>query len=298
MTGLGSYGPVDAHVHVASDDEARFPRHPTGVASDWWKRGGYEVEAVLGTLTGAGVTQMVAVQAAGAYDDDNRYVLEVAEEFPESVRAVVVVDPDAPGAGAAITDLAARPGVTGVRYMAVRPGSNWVGTERADEAFQSAALTGLTVVLTVFPAQIPALRPVLDRYPEVPTVLDHCAFPILDGSVIRRRQPLLGLGAVAQVAVKVTSHNLAPLADAGGARPLTEQLVDCFGTDRVLWGSDYPQTAHESYAGLIDLARRALGGLAPAEQAAVLGDNARRLFGFGFGLRDGAGDPSGSYRPS
>ncbi|MGA7417101.1 MAG: amidohydrolase family protein [Acidimicrobiales bacterium] len=292
MTPAGRSGPVDAHVHVASDDETRFPRHPTGMASDWWKRDGYEVEAVLGTLTGAGVTQMVAVQAVGAYDDDNRYVLDAADEHPESVRAVVVVDPDAPAAGAAVTELAARPGVAGVRYMAVRPGANWVGTERADEAFESAARSGLTVVLTVFSAQIPLLRPVMDRFPEVPTVLDHCAFPTLEGSVIGRDEPLLGLTALPQVAVKVTSHNLAPLAETGGSRPLVEQLVDCFGADRILWGSDYPQTAHESYADLVELARSALGDLAPAEQAAVLGDNARRLFGFG-DRRDG---PSGPHR--
>lgn len=281
MTLAGGSGPVDAHVHIASDDQARFPRHPTGLASEWWKGGGYGVEAVLETLIGVGITQMVAVQAAGVYDDDNRYVLDAATRYPESVRCVVVVDPDAPGTTPSITDLAAHPGVTGVRYMAIRPTATWVGTDRAEGAFESAARTGLTVVLTVFSAQIPALRPVLDRFREVPTVLDHCAFPTLDGSVIRRDDPLLGLVDLPQVAVKVTSHNLGPLAEAGSARPLAEQLADCFGTDKVLWGSDYPQTAHDSYGGLVDLAHNALGGLAPAEQAAVLGDNTRRLFGFG-----------------
>ena len=292
MTPAGGSGPVDAHVHVASDDEARFPRHPTGLASDWWKRGGYDVDAVLGTLAGAGVAQMVVVQAAGAYDNDNRYVMNVAMDHPESVRAVVVVDPDEPGAAGVVTDLAARPGVAGVRYMAVRPTAEWVGTERADRVFESAGRAGLTVVLTVFSTQIPALRPVMDRFPEVPIVLDHCAFPALEGSVIGRDDPLLGLIDLPQVAVKVTSHNLAPLAQAGGGRSLVEQLAGCFGTERILWGSDYPQTAHDTYAGLLDLARTALAGLSPAEQAAVLGDNTRRLFGFAH--RDGG--PTGPSR--
>jgi L-fuconolactonase len=242
VTPAGGSGPVDAHVHVASDDEARFPRHPTGLASDWWKRGGYDVDAVLGTLAGARVAQMVVVQAAGA-------------------------------------------------YMAVRPTAAWVGTERADRAFASAGRAGLTVVLTVSSIQIPALRPVMDRFPEVPIILDHCAFPTLKGSVIRRDDPLLGLIDLPQVAVKVTSHNLAPLAQAGGGRSLVEQLAGCFGTARILWGSDYPQTAHDTYAGLVDLARTALAGLSPAEQSAVLGDNTRRLFGFA----DRDGGPNGPY---
>src|SRR5665213_3223088 len=100
---------------------------------------------------------MVMVQAVGAYDDDNRYVVDMAAQYPESVRAVVIVDPGAPGAAAAITELGAHGGVSGVRCMAVRPSATWVGTTRTDEAFESAADGGLTMVLTVFPAHLPSL---------------------------------------------------------------------------------------------------------------------------------------------
>jgi predicted TIM-barrel fold metal-dependent hydrolase len=73
---------------------------------------------------------------------------------------------------------------------------------------------------------------------------------------------------------------------------LVEQLAESFGTERILWGSDYPQTAHDTYAGLVDLATTAFAGLSPAEQAAVLWDNTRRLFGFA----DRDGGPAGPDR--
>jgi L-fuconolactonase len=273
-------GIVDAHIHVASDDEARYPRHPTGMASDWWRRGRYEVADVLATVTGAGVAQMVMVQAAGVYGDDNRYVVDMAAAHPESVRAVVVVDPDAPGMTGAITELAARDGVSGLRCMAVRPSAAWVGTPLASDAFEVAADAGLTLVLTVFPAHLPVLRPVLERFPDVPVVLDHCAFPAMDGPIVGPDSPLCALADLPQVTVKVTSHNLAPLGGVGGARAFVEQLVGWYGPGRMVWGSDYPQSAHESYASLVELAIEAFGDLDPHEAAAVFAGNSRRLFGF------------------
>ncbi|HEY1466172.1 MAG TPA: amidohydrolase family protein [Acidimicrobiales bacterium] len=281
MTPLGAEGPIDAHVHMASHDEIRYPRHPTPIGSDWWRRGGYEVDDVLDTLAGAGVAQMVAVQAAGAYGDDNRYVVDVAKSHPDSLRAVAVVDPDDPGAAEIITELAACRGVSGVRCMAVRPSATWVGTEKADNAFAAAADSGLTVVLTVFTEQLLALRPVLERFSDVPVVLDHCAFADMSGATVARDSPLPALAGLPHVTVKVTSHNLNPLGAGGAARPFVGQLVGWFGTHRILWGSDYPQTTHDNYAGLVDLATDAFADLAPAERAAVLGGNTRRLFGFG-----------------
>lgn len=283
MTLPAGSGAIDAHVHVASDDEARYPRHPTGMASDWWRRGRYEVDDVLGTLTDAGVGQMVIVQAAGAYGDDNRYVVDMAAQYPESVRAVGVVDPGAPGAAAAIVELGAHGGVSGVRCMAVRSSDTWVGTTRTDEAFESAADAGLTLVLTVFPSHLASLRPVMERFGDIPVVLDHCAFPTMAGSIMAGDSPLRALVDLPQVTVKVTAHNLGPLAEAGGARPFVEQLVGWFGAHRTLWGSDYPQTAHVSYAGLVDVATEAFADLAPGDRAAVLGGNTRRLFAFAAG---------------
>jgi len=54
-------------------------------------------------------------------------------------------------------------------------------------------------------------------------------------------------------------------------------MLDLVGEDRILWGSDYPHV--DSTLAAPDLIRRSIAGLSPARQAAVLGENARRVFG-------------------
>jgi uncharacterized protein len=54
-------------------------------------------------------------------------------------------------------------------------------------------------------------------------------------------------------------------------------MLDLVGEDRILWGSDYPHI--DSTLAAPDLIRASIAGLSPARQAAVLGENARKLFG-------------------
>ncbi len=54
-------------------------------------------------------------------------------------------------------------------------------------------------------------------------------------------------------------------------------MLDLVGEDRILWGSDYPHV--DSTLAAPKLIRESIGGLSPARQAAVLGENARAVFG-------------------
>jgi uncharacterized protein len=54
-------------------------------------------------------------------------------------------------------------------------------------------------------------------------------------------------------------------------------MLDLVGEDKILWGSDYPHV--DSTLDAPNLIRRSIAGLSPQRQAAVLGENARRVFG-------------------
>ncbi len=54
-------------------------------------------------------------------------------------------------------------------------------------------------------------------------------------------------------------------------------MLELVGEDRILWGSDYPHI--DSMLDAPTLIRGTVAGLSPARQAAVLGENARALFG-------------------
>jgi len=54
-------------------------------------------------------------------------------------------------------------------------------------------------------------------------------------------------------------------------------MLDLVGEDRILWGSDYPHV--DSTLEAPHLIRQSIAGLTTARQAAVLGENAKRVFG-------------------
>jgi predicted TIM-barrel fold metal-dependent hydrolase len=54
-------------------------------------------------------------------------------------------------------------------------------------------------------------------------------------------------------------------------------MLELVGEDHILWGSDYPHV--DSTLDAPKLIRQAVAGLSPARQAAVLGENAKRVFG-------------------
>jgi uncharacterized protein len=54
-------------------------------------------------------------------------------------------------------------------------------------------------------------------------------------------------------------------------------MLELVGEDRILWGSDYPHV--DSYLEAAQQIRRSVAGLSKERQRAVLGENARKLFG-------------------
>jgi predicted TIM-barrel fold metal-dependent hydrolase len=57
------------------------------------------------------------------------------------------------------------------------------------------------------------------------------------------------------------------------------QLVDAFGAERVVWGSDFPFVLNEcGYAPAAGIVRACGAGLSEEEIAAVMGGNLQRMF--------------------
>ncbi len=58
---------------------------------------------------------------------------------------------------------------------------------------------------------------------------------------------------------------------------LVDRLAAVFGAERLMWGSDFPQTHDRPYPELVDLGRRACARLSAGDQAAFLGGTALTL---------------------
>jgi predicted TIM-barrel fold metal-dependent hydrolase len=240
---------VDSHVHVVSRDTTRYPLRPSGVGSDWYVSDPIDADGLRAEMAAAGVDRAVLVQAFGAYSTDNTYVLDAAAEtgFP----AVVIVE-----TAAELRRLAAGDGVVaGVRMFAIGD------RLRLDDVdlWQSAADLGITVVVATLPEGLPALASMLDRFPGTAVALDHCGFAGID--------ELLPLSGFANLHLKVTPHVRVPL----------DALAASFGSKRLVWGSDFPQTHDRPYGDLAAQGRH-LASQLPGAAAAFLGDTAQRLW--------------------
>jgi L-fuconolactonase len=209
------------------------------------------------------------------YGYDNSYLHEAtATAGATRLAGVAALDMDMEGAGDEMMRLAQMDGVAAIRLFAVSPGSSWVLSGKADEAFAAAEGAGIPLVLTAFEHQLPALLPTIGRYPGVRLALDHCAFAALDGGRIHRGSALLDLCELEQVTLKVSSHTLLDVPAPHVPSELVDDLLARFGPNRLMWGSDWPQTPLPDYAAHLRLAERACGHLAPGTRARIFGHNA------------------------
>jgi L-fuconolactonase len=273
---------VDTHVHVVAADTARYPLRPSGVGSEWFREHPVGVEEYAATARAAGVERAVLVQAHGAYGSDNRYVLDAVAAAPDHFVSVGIVDPADPDPPATLRALARARGFAGVRLFGIGPTPpKWFDGPTGVALWAAAIDLGLRIVATLLAPDLPRLVRMVEQFPDAPVVLDHCGFPDLAGGPpYRAAGPLFALADLPSVHLKVTSHLLedAEQRSPGGPAALVERLVDVFGAERLVWGSDYPQTHDRSYAELVELGRAACATRTPAEQDAVLGGNALRLW--------------------
>jgi predicted TIM-barrel fold metal-dependent hydrolase len=274
---------VDTHVHVVSADIERFPLGPTGLGRNWWHETGRDAEGLVSVMDDHGVGQALVTQAIGPYGYDNTYLLHAVSTHRDRLAAVPAVHVDDRTIdddvmAASIAGLAASPGVVGVRLLGIAPGSSWAHDEaRARIAFDAARRAGLVVVLTVWPDQLAALTNLIRETSDCPVALDHCGFPHLSGDRVPADAPLMALREDDNVRLKVTSHLLREAAVDGDPASLVAQLAAAFGAERLLWGSDYPQT-DGAYDALLRDAAAAAGGVEAGARPGFFAGNASRTF--------------------
>jgi L-fuconolactonase len=223
-----------------------------------------------------GVAATILVQAAPTVAE-TRYLLDVAAATPFVAGVVGWSDLTAPDAIAA---LAADPLLVGVRPMVQDiADDDWLLREELTAGFAALARWGLVFDALVLPRHLPRLAVVVDRHPDVTFVIDHLAKPpVALGAVAPWDADIAALARRPNVMCKLSG--LVTEAAAGWTvaelRPYAAHVLACFGPARVLWGSDWPVV---NLAGGYDAWWQATEALvAPADRAAVLGGNARRIY--------------------
>lgn len=229
-----------------------------------------------------GVDGGVLVQAAPT-EAETGFLLAQADAYPSVLGVVGWVDWLAPDAPARIEALARHAKLKGFRPMLQDMADPcWVMQPALAPALRAMSDCGLVFDALIKPVHLPHMLALAGRYPDLRIVVDHAAKP---GIAAGEWQPwadgLARLAAQTTAVCKLSGlmTEAGPTAAPGVVRPWAEHVLACFGASRVVWGSDWPVVEMAgSYAQWWDETQLLLGPLSPLEQAAVMGENARRLY--------------------
>lgn len=270
---------VDAHHHVWSlvrGDYAWLTPQLAPIYRDFDLRD-YAAVAPTGTIS-------VLVQAAPTVAE-TRFLLDAARSSAGRARAVVGwVDLEADDAIDALSALCADPLLKSVRPMLQNiEDARWILRPSVARALAALPALGLRFDALVKPPQLPALVQMLEGNPDLRMVIDHGGKPQIAAG---RWEPWAGLmrAAAAHPHVHCKLSGLvteaAPDWTLDTLRPYVDQLFDCFGAGRMLWGSDWPVVElNGGFARWRAATDGLLSGLDSASRNAVLGGNARRFYG-------------------
>jgi L-fuconolactonase len=163
------------------------------------------------------------------------------------------------------------------------PDPNWMLRPSLEPAFHAVIDLGLCFDALVRPMHLPALRRLMDRYADLRLVIDHGAKPSIATGVREPWEENLRVlaretGAWCKLSGLVTEAGKAWTV--GEIEPYARHLLDCFGPERLLWGSDWPVI--ELAGGYPRWWAATTSFLAPLDSASrerVLGANAARFYG-------------------
>jgi L-fuconolactonase len=275
-------GRVDAHHHVWQLSRGDYGwLQPNAALRPIYRDFG--LAELRPQLAAANVESTVLVQAAPTVGETH-FLLDIARGSGGLVRGVVGwADLDRDDAPEHLAQLATDPLLKSIRPMLQDlPDPAWILRPRVQRALAALVELGLRFDALVKPRELAAVRRALDRHSDLQAIVDHCAKPDIGGAW----QPWAGdLAAIAR-ATRACCKLSGLVTEAGPGwstdrlRRCVDHVLDYFGPERVVWGSDWPVlTLAASYAEWAAATDALLAGLSPAEQAAIRGGNARRFYG-------------------
>ncbi len=190
------------------------------------------------------ITATVLVQAAPT-EAETTYLLEVARASSGLVRGVVGwADFEAANAAERIVALRDETLLKGLRPMLQDiADTDWILRPDIQPALQAMAEAGLRFDALVQPRHLANLLTLCARHPRLRIVVDHAAKPAIatgawqpwadDIRRLARETPILCKlsGLVTEASRQWHVDDL---------RRYTDHLIDCFGPERLIWGSDWP----------------------------------------------------------
>jgi predicted TIM-barrel fold metal-dependent hydrolase len=296
-------GPIiDSHHHLW---DLSLGRHPWITSDDSaikalgdisFLRRDYLPDAYLADIGPQKIVGSVYVEAA--WDRARPADEEVAwiENLPKppgiAARCVAWADLGANDAGAVLERLAAHESVIGIRAT-IRwhpdPAKRWTEAGIVDDPAWRRGLAhmrrhGFLLELLMNPYQAAEVARLAADFPQQIFVINHCGTPVDrdEAAMERWRDGLHAMAAQPNVAIKVSNYgNYAADHTLPSLRAAVMTCLDAFGTERVMFGTDYPVARRTmTYQDICERFKDIVAEFSPAEQRDLLHGNAACLYRF------------------
>ena len=289
-TARGNVGEIiDGHVHVWQLD--RRPQSWIDPVSMAVLHRDHLVGELVHELARHAVFGAVLVQVLNVTEETEEY-LWTAAATSQIVGVVGWVDLTAPDVGAALDRLVEHPSgarLLGVRHQALAEPdpAGWLRRVSETAALSELTRRGLACDLMVGAAHLNTVSEVAGRHSEATFVLDHAGKPPIasgwssDVSAAWARA-ISSLARHQSVVVKLSG--LTTVADperwqADDLRPYVDHLLEQFGPERLVYGSDWPVSRRAGeYGRTLAAVLELVEELADHERRALLGGTARRAY--------------------
>lgn len=270
---------IDAHQHywqVARGDYGWMGPHVAPIRRDYFPAD------MKPHLDAVGISRTVVVQAAPTVAE-TEFLLDLADR-DETIAAVVGwVDLHASDAVATLQRLARRPKFRGIRPMLQDIDDTFdILDPSCIAALERMPALGLSFDALLQPRHLPVAAALADRLPDLAVVVDHGAKPfIATGMIEPWASDMAALAKRPGVFCKLSGL----ITEAGDGwsierlKPYADHLLDVFGADRLMFGSDWPVLdLTATYAEWWEAAHALTARLSDGERSALFGGTAARFY--------------------
>jgi L-fuconolactonase len=236
-------------------------------------------------LAGTGVERTLLVHAQQRVDETD-WMLDIARASPRIAGVVGWAPLCAPDVDEVLGRLAADRRLRGVRHIVHdEPDDDFLLRDDFNRGVARLRAHGLVYDILIFARHLPQAIAFVDRHPDQPFVVDHVAKPTIRAAAYDRgwADRLRMLAERPHVSCKL-SGLVTEVRDAAWTpallQPYVEVALEAFGPSRLMFGTDWPVCRLRcEYAAWVEAVRGFVAPLSAAEQAAILGGTASRVYG-------------------
>ncbi|MEE4189020.1 MAG: amidohydrolase family protein [Roseobacter sp.] len=275
---------IDAHQHFWNPSRGDY---------GWMPEDNRTLNRVYGpddlspALKAYGIDGTVLVQAAETVHE-TEYMLGLADATPSVKGVVGWINFEDPTQLAALKRLAQHPKFLGVRPMIQDiPDINWMLRDDVQWAYKAIIDLDLSFDALGFPQHLPNFLTLITRYPEMRVVYDHCMKPQIRDQQVGQDAFSFWADCISRLAQETAGYcklsGLVTEASAGWTtadiQPFADHVIEAFGAQRVMWGSDWPVCRLQAeYGDWHDIAQTLTAALTAAERSDIFGATAARFY--------------------